>query len=274
MGKHPDALRACLEATKRQSLREIYRVEFPRNHSPVITETKPRDNLGSAIAAGILKHCAEHPAGLTDRELATLLGRGHSDAAGWRLRLADCGLIEKAGRRQAHGAKATATVWRITEAGKATLDEPIAIPRSRQPAANPIGAPSPLPPAQMPPTLQQRYEAQLALAKKQMREELKAEVTAEIHTIYDGYIKYQNERITRADRIIAGHKGFMSRAAYRKIKASLHPDHSTFAHAAEALQLFSDLEDVLIKPEEPTIKGAPLPQTAAELMAWRQRRGG
>lgn len=248
----------------------------------VVDHPARRDTLGRRASPGrsprgeataricVLRTLAEHPKGLCDLELSNLVDRPYQTVNNQRRKLAQLQLVEVAGKRIGKN-KHLSFTWRLTEAGEASLEELLTIPQNQKSVPPPPI--EPLPPAEMPATMQQRFDAQLLAAKKQLREELKAEVTAEIHTIYDGYIKYQNERITRADRIIAGHKGFMSRAAYRKIKASLHPDHSTFAHAAEALQLFSDLEDVLIKPEEPAMTGAPLPQTAAELMAWRKRQG-
>ena len=118
-------------------------------------------------------------------------------------------------------------------------------------------------------SVRKRYEAALRKARKELREE----ITAEINAVYDVYVKRRHERDVWAERIIASHKGLISKDAFRKIKACLHPDHNTFAHAADALRIFSDLEKILVKPDEPAA-GPPLPTTAAELMARRQEYQG
>lgn len=126
----------------------------------------------------------------------------------------------------------------------------------------------PLSPSEMHKTMLKRYELAIKKARAEIREELKAEVFKEL----DVFVRHVKERSDRADRILANYKGQMSRETFRKIKACLHPDHNTFKFAAEALQAFSELEVVLVKPDDPTYDGPPLPTTAAELMARRRRR--
>ena len=129
-------------------------------------------------------------------------------------------------------------------------------------------APRPLLPDEMSASMAKRYEAAIRKARIEIREELRQEVYKEC----DVFVASIKERAERADRILAGHNGMLSRDAFRRIKACLHPDHNTFTFAAEALQTFSELEDVLVKPDPPPRDGIPpLPQTAAELMARRRR---
>jgi hypothetical protein len=127
-----------------------------------------------------------------------------------------------------------------------------------------------LDPADMQKTMLRRYEAAIRKARQEIREELRQEVYREL----DVFVRNAKERYERANRIIAAHKGVMSKGAFRRIKAALHPDHNKSRFAAETMQMFSDLEDVLVKPEEPIRdSGAPpLPTTAAELMARRRHR--
>jgi hypothetical protein len=125
----------------------------------------------------------------------------------------------------------------------------------------------PTTPAEMAATTRKRFDLAVRKARMEIREELKAEVYREL----DVYVRHVKERSDRAERILLSHKGVMSREAFRKIKACLHPDHNTFAFAAEALQLFSELEPVLVRAEEPTGSAPPIPETAAELMARRRR---
>ena len=132
----------------------------------------------------------------------------------------------------------------------------------------------PLAPEAMAPTMRERYEASLRAARKQIREELRAEVTAEVGEVFEVSLTHWRKRVAEAERIFAAHKGVISRAEFRKIKACLHPDQNPFAHAAEVFQKFSELEKVLVKPDEPVFTGPPLPKTAAELMARRRHRNG
>jgi len=93
-----------------------------------------------------------------------------------------------------------------------------------------------------------------------------------LHEEYSGYIKWMNDKNERAERILNSHKGLISREKFRKIKACLHPDHNTFVFAAEAIQIFSELEDILVKPEEPVKVGPAFPVSVADMMARRNAR--
>ena len=128
----------------------------------------------------------------------------------------------------------------------------------------------PLAPEAMAPTVRERYEAALRAARKQIREELRAEVDAEVREIFEVSLAYWRERVARAEKIFAAHKGVISKADFRKIQACLHPDHNSFAHAAEVFQKFSELAAVLVKPDDPVFTGPPLPKTVEELLARRR----
>lgn len=128
-------------------------------------------------------------------------------------------------------------------------------------------APRPLESGEMSASMVKRYEATIRKARAEIREELKSEVYKEL----DVFVRHVKERSDRADRILGNFKGVMSRDAFRKIKACLHPDHNSFKFAAEALQTFGELEAALVKPDDPVYSGPPLPTTAAELMARRRR---
>ena len=125
----------------------------------------------------------------------------------------------------------------------------------------------PLVPEEMAPTQRQRYDAAL----KQARAAITAEVKAKLNEEYDFYIQAFNKRVVEADKIIASHRGLMSRKEFRMILACLHPDHCAFAQAAEAFAIFRKLEDVIVKPDAPAIAGPALPSSLAELRARRRR---
>lgn len=101
----------------------------------------PRTRLGDwstsvAAAAGVkaspgrllaLRTLADHPAGLTDFELAVLTGRQQTSIGKRRGELYDAGLVEAATEERGEIVKrpspsgSLAIVWRITEAGKRYL---------------------------------------------------------------------------------------------------------------------------------------------------------
>ena len=126
---------------------------------------------------------------------------------------------------------------------------------------------APLTPAEMRKTELKRFELAIKKARLEIREELKTEVYSELNV----FVRHIKEKSDRADRILAAYNGTMSRETFRKIRACLHPDHNTFKFAAEALQAFSELEAVLVKPDDPVREGPALPTTAAELMARRRQ---
>lgn len=241
MGRDPVGLRACLEASTRNSLLTIYREEFDRFRN-VSKTAQVETKTENAPQTQDTRKKRGSPA--LDRALAAY------------------DKLSSEGIRPGRDA-----IRREASVGEHAAQNAILLRTFKAE----VPPPEPLPPAQMPVTMQQRYEAQLRAATQQLRKELKEEITAEISMVYDGYVRYQNNRAAKADRVLAAHKGVMSRATFRKIKACLHPDQCAFQFAAEALRLFSELEDVLVKPDELAHSGAPLPQTAAELMAWRKR---
>lgn len=60
----------------------------------------------------------EHPKGLTDFELADLLGRQQTSAGKRRGELRDAGLVEDSGVRRPSPSGASAVVWKVTDAGR------------------------------------------------------------------------------------------------------------------------------------------------------------
>lgn len=226
MGREPEALRKCLEATGRRSLQHIYRAEFERFRQV----TKPAIRRKSKL---------QLPRPSPKLELAR-------DA------------IDKL---QTDGAKVTVrSVAEAAQVSVVTADKAIVQRRAEAEL-------DPLDPAEMRQSMRKRFE----LAVRKARAELRDEVVAEVNREYDVYVRRTSERCARADRIIASHRGVMSREAFRKIKACLHPDHNSFKYAAEALQLFGELEDALVKADEDAGSSPPLPMSAAELMARRRR---
>jgi hypothetical protein len=122
---------------------------------------------------------------------------------------------------------------------------------------------------------QEQFDRALRAARIKIRAEVEAEVNAEVRKAYEEiFIPHAIQRAEWAERILATHRGLMSRADYRKILSCLHPDSMADperkARFGEAFQTFRDLEDVLVKADAPTMAGS-LPKTVGELLARRRR---
>lgn len=124
-----------------------------------------------------------------------------------------------------------------------------------------------------------RFDKALREARIEIRAEEAEVARREIRRIFDEHVLPEvNKKHERAERIIAGYKGLISRADYRKLLACLHPDsapdEARKARFAEAFQIVKDLEELLVKPEPKPANPAvrPLPKTAAELYALRRTR--
>jgi hypothetical protein len=225
MGREPEALCECLNATTYRSLRRIFEHDWPRfttcGKTPRKRTSKPTSNPSPEFEKAKAAYEAIEARGEPITEAAIRAEAGVSSTPVRRV-----------------------LAYKEAEAG---LD--------------------PLSPADMRATERKRFDIAISKARAQIREELKVEVYKEL----DVFVRDVKDRADRADKILAGFNGVISREAYRKIKACLHPDHNTFTHAAEALRLFSELEVVLVKSDDPVFSGPPLPTTAAELMARRRQ---
>lgn len=124
-----------------------------------------------------------------------------------------------------------------------------------------------------PPVLTEKEQTKLDRWKKVMevrvREELRIEYIEKTHEIFNTLVIPQfKAKLDRADRLLQAQKGVISRADYRKLLACLHPDGEVNAERkAQLFHIIKDLEDVLVKPEEPARSHSSFPQTAAELWA-------
>jgi hypothetical protein len=243
MGREPEELRKCLENTKRNSLEMIYRTEFR------LSWNVPREPSDDSNTTPTPKKRLRSPTPQSDvaREaVRAAVERGE--------RINRDKLAKELGTSKS-------TIQLVAAAERARLD---ALAEAAEARIDPLA------PEQMAPTMRQRYDAAL----KQARAVITAEVKAKLHEEYDFYIQAHNKRIVEADKIIASHRGVITRREFRMIMACLHPDHCTFAQASEALNIFKNLEDVIVKPDAPTPAGPPLPSSVAELLARRRSRNG
>lgn len=224
MGRQPEALRPCLEATERRSLELIYRFDFGRFAS-ARKPTARRERQPKLPTPGLDRALEAHD---------NLAAKGHE-------------ATKKAVAEAAGVGPETAARAILQRKVEAQYEPPLAK-------------------ADMSASLERRFNAALRRA----REEIRAEVTAEVLAQFDRHLAHYRERDARATRVLRAYQGVMSRDLYRKIKACLHPDHNGFAHAAEVFQAFAELEDALVKPDEALISGPALPSSAAELLARRR----
>lgn len=89
-----------------------------RNTDPHTSRTAaPTSDRARADQALVLATHEMHRGGLTDFELADLLGRQQTSVGKRRGELRDLGLIEDAGKTRPAPSGASAIVWRITDAG-------------------------------------------------------------------------------------------------------------------------------------------------------------
>jgi hypothetical protein len=129
-------------------------------------------------------------------------------------------------------------------------------------------------PGELSSTAAQKYDRALRRARIEIRAEVEAELRAEKRRWFDEiYLPDINAKLTRAERIIAGHKGMIPRSDYRKILACLHPDIAPEGHKdrfADAFNSFRELESVLVKADEKPFTST-LPTSLADLLARRKR---
>jgi len=87
------------------------------------TGRSPRGRLGDGMKR-ILTIFAEHPGGLVDPELSILADRAYQTVNSQRSKLAILHLVEEVGKRPyiSNKTKTLASVWSITESGKAALE--------------------------------------------------------------------------------------------------------------------------------------------------------
>jgi len=235
MGRDPVALSACLKVTTRNSLLTIYREEFSRFRSVSKTATKP---TGTVKPKNNLQP---------------------------KRRINTTPQAEAAARAVLDEGKTYTEAEATTGLSSTVLRSAIAREEGRREAAAEIK------PTDLSLSAQQKLET--AIRQHQKKLDLQFEERVRITVLSDtkDRLEWMKKQEDWANKIIASHKGVMPRETFRKIKACLHPDHNTFKYAAEALQAFSELEKVLVKPDEPVFSGPPLP-TLAELNVLRAKR--
>jgi hypothetical protein len=238
MGKEPEALRKCLSATELKSIRRIYVQDWPRYGTGAKTDKtvgKKRGRKTSAVCAAV-RETVESGEPLNQNTWAERLG-----VSRLTVQLAmqhELGRVE--GRE---------------EAQKIVVE--------------------PLNPAEMTPSMRDRYDAAVRAMRREIRQEEQAKAAAlfhakeeELHTQYDLYVKRHGERLAVADKLLANYAGIMSEKEFNTILYCLHPD-SRMRDATEAFQIFNEKKSMLVKPM--VYSGPPLPRTAADLL--RQRKG-
>jgi hypothetical protein len=243
MGREPEALRKCLEATDRRSLQYIHKFDFAR----FTYVSKPPDD-----ATPRRRRRNRRPSPITDAVREAV--RPAVEAG------------EPISREQLQ------EQFGVTSS---TVQKAVAAEEGRQEGLREAETRvEPIARDKMSPTMQQRYEAALRVARKEIEAEVTARLKAEIHAVWDGIIERYNERIKEAERIVSSQRGFMSRRDFRTLLACLHPDHNKFDDARGLFEIVKELEPILVKPDAKPINAPPLPTTVAELLALKKVRAG
>ncbi len=241
MGKNPEALRACLEATKSSSLEQIYLKEFDR-FTDTRKTTKPKKRG---------RRPTKEP-----REMVNEVRRRLD--AGQPMNKAELGRTFGLGKN---------TVER------AMLEAQVESELRTEPAPSPV---EPLKPAEMSSSMRERYEAALRTMRKEIRAEERAAAEKafqaqrdELHKRYDLYIKQHAGRLAVADKLLNNYAGILTEQEFNTIRNCLHPD-SRMRDATEAFQIFNEKKPMLVKVV--AYSGPPLPQTAADLLRQRKNK--
>jgi predicted transcriptional regulator len=102
---------------------DLFSEPLARNTDPVTSHQAAADTARHVRAdrRHVLEIHADHPAGLTDFELAAICDRQQTSVGKRRGELRDAGLIEQTESRRAAPSGSLAIVWRITPAGRELL---------------------------------------------------------------------------------------------------------------------------------------------------------
>jgi lambda repressor-like predicted transcriptional regulator len=122
---------------------------------------------------------------------------------------------------------------------------------------------------------QQKLEAAIRQHKRQLDLEFEQRVQAEVQSRLEATIlPHYNEKYNLYMSVIKARKGIMDRASYRKILAALHPDRqldpALKKRAADAFNLFTKIEKLVLDEKESPTGDESLPKTYADLMARRK----
>jgi len=238
MGRDPKALSACLKATTRSSLQHIFREEFSRfTHvsKPTTRRTAP-PKPATTLRPDLRKNTT--PQAEAAAKVVLDEGKSYGEAQ------AQTGL--------------SSTVVRSAVAREEGRREAI---------ANPV-----IVLTDLSMSAQQKLETAIRQHQKKLDLEFTERVRVKVLLDTEARLKWMKEKEDWANKIIASHKGVFSKEEFRKIRACLHPDVTSYVHAAEMLQLFSKHERVLVKPELPKLDpGTPPLPSFTEMMAMRDK---
>jgi hypothetical protein len=250
MGRRPKELRDCLDKTSRRSIQTIYANEFSsatnisgsrtppppprRTPAPTPKTNKAREAVRAAIEKGeaIDRTNVAAQAGVSEQTVQRAIYQERGRLEG----------IEEA-------ATAVPPIDReeMSPSMKARYDAAVR-------------------------AMEKKFERDLADAKISLRAEITTEIMAKVNSEYNWLVENVAKRCAYADKIEAGHKGYISTQQMRILKAGFHPDagdDSTFRQ--QAFLIISDLEDILVKPEPTMPAPPPVPRTVDELLRQKYR---
>lgn len=257
MGAHPEILRVVLGQTKRDSLEQVWRHEWPaeakKRPKPPKAAKPPREPREARDPPHLDRAEAMVRAGGTPEAFAAEIGLSVSHARD---------LMGEARRRIALEARVRAEMGAAPQASSSSSSE------------------LPLPdPNLLPEKSRVRFDMALEAHKRRIEKEFAARVYHEAQRqakeAVGNQLDWFRRRIDEVDRFITAQdsrQGIFTRAQFRQLMMCLHPDNSASPQMrAECLQLLRSKEGVLVKPE-PAENAPRLPETWDELMAARRER--
>lgn len=120
-------------------------------------------------------------------------------------------------------------------------------------------------------TAQEKFDAALRRAKKEMEVELTRRVREELADAFDKLLPSYLEKERRYEAVLKARKGIYTRAEYTKIRACLHPDRVTDPamkkRFEDAFTLFTRMEVALLSEADHPTPASDLPRNYADWMA-------
>lgn len=233
MGREPEALRKCLEATTRRSLEMIYRREFDRFRSTPKPTRAPRK---------------QPEVGPQEQRALDVYDR--LTAEGRTFTRPD--LAEEADVSPGTAARAY---------NRRQLEEKV------------HGKIEPLDPAASSKTMQKRLQAWERQTAARLEKEISDRLNAEYSRVLEERTAFWRQKYEEAKKIKGAYRGVMPKRDYLTIVKCLHPDTQPDpSRKAEAFRIFTGYENLLVKPEPKLLdpRTPPLPETAADLMRARE----
>lgn len=125
-------------------------------------------------------------------------------------------------------------------------------------------------------TAQQKLEAAMRVARKQLEIEITQRIRAESRKFWeDTALPNYNKTYAEYQAVIKGRRGVLNKADFNLIRSCLHPDSRNSVSdekLAQAFMIFNKLEINLLKEKDSPTSSPPMPTTWEELLASHRRQ--